>query len=235
VTRIGRQGPGRLSQRASVDIHPPDLLELVAHELRTPVTSLYGATQLLRDRELSSMMRTDLVSEMAQDAARLVRFLDDLLALAEATSGGVRTEPVLVQRVVEDVTLGLLAEHPATIVAVHRAADVPAVSADPTALRHALVNLLGHAVRAAPAGSVVRLGIERIGDQVVTTIRERALPSKAHRGLIDRGDPLVAPGGRLWHAAAQALVLAMGGRLDVVRRGEVRTMRLSLRVVPSEE
>ncbi len=227
--------PGRLAEHASIAIHPPDLLELVAHELRTPVTSLYGATYLLRDREMSSSMRIDLVSGIAQDAARLVRFLDDLLALAEATSGGVRTEPVLIHRVLEDVTLGLLAEHPATIMAVHRAADVPPVLADPTALRHALVNLLGHAVRAAPAGSVVRLDIERIGDQVVTTIRERALPPKAHRGLIDRGDLLVAPGGRLWYATAHGIVLAMGGRLDVVRQGEVRTMRLSLRVVPSEE
>jgi hypothetical protein len=66
-------------ERARIAIQPPALLEVVGHELRTPATILYGGTSLLRDHDLAGSTRRMLLDEMAHDAARLVRFLDDLL------------------------------------------------------------------------------------------------------------------------------------------------------------
>jgi signal transduction histidine kinase len=209
-------------------VHPPDLLELVAHELRTPITSLYGAAQLLDRNAMGAWARTDLVAEMAAEAARLVRFLEDLLALADASAGAISVEPVLVQRILDQVLAQVRQEHPDAQWRLHPRSIPGPVMADPEALRHALGNLVGHAVRASEGGPPVQIGLSNGGGRVEVTVRERVRRASHGDEVLDRGDLLVEPGGRLWLASAQALVGAMGGQLLVSRRATQRILRLTL-------
>jgi signal transduction histidine kinase len=165
---------------------------------------------------------------MALDAARLVRFLDDLLALADATSGEMTIEPVLVHRLVAEVVLDLLATEAAPVaVTVDRVAAVPPALADPDGLRHALRNLLRHAVRTTPEDGEVRLKVTAGRTWVSVTLADRtASPVPRARPGPARHDQTVEPGGRLWLATAQALVEGMGGRM----RTSVRAGRPQLRI-----
>lgn len=230
------RGPRRTTTRAWIAIHPPDLLELVAHELRTPITSLYGAAQLLDRNAVGAWARTDLVAEMAQESSRLVRFLEDLLALADASAGAIHVEPVLVQRILELALARVRGDHPHVPIRVRVGRGVGPAIADPEGLRHALGNLLGHAARASVDGQEVWVLLWRDGDHIVVTVRERLRRPANPDDVLDRGDPLVEPGGRLWLASAQALVQAMGGDLHVSRRGSHRVLTLVLdAVVPPED
>lgn len=222
------RSPRRTTTRAWIAIHPPDLLELVAHELRTPITSLYGAAQLLDRNAIGAWARTDLVAEMAQESSRLVRFLEDLLALADASAGAIHVEPVLVQRILELALARVRSDHPQLPFQVRIGRGVGPALADPEALRHALGNLLGHAARAAVDGQGVWVLLVRDGDHVIVTVRERLQRPTHPDDVLDRGDSLVEPGGRLWLASAQALVQAMGGDLQVSRRGNHRVLTLVL-------
>jgi signal transduction histidine kinase len=223
-----RAAPRPIAERASITVQPPDLLELIAHELRTPMTGLYGAAHLLQRAGSTPGVRAELVAELVHDSARLVRFLDDLLALAEASVGVVRVEPVLVQRILSDVVEAIEAEEPGVSIVIRPATVSRPALADPEALRHALANLLGHAVRAMPVGRTVRVTIDDTPDLVTVTVRERVARPGQASGLTDRSDGMVEPGGRLWLAAALALVRSMGGELRVSLRGSTRTMRLAL-------
>lgn len=225
------RGARRAAAQAWITVHPPDLLELVAHELRTPITSLYGAAQLLDRNAMGAWARTDLVAEMADEAARLVRFLEDLLALADASAGVISVEPVLVQRILDEVLLQVRQEHPDAEWRLHRGPIPGPVMADPDALRHALGNLVGHAVRASEGGQPVQVGLSSGSGRVEVTVRERVRRPTHGDHVLDRSDALVEPGGRLWLATAQALVGAMGGELVVSRRGTQRVLRLTLREV----
>ena len=233
--RCRSRGLRRTAGHAWIAVHPPDLLELIAHELRTPATSLYGAALLLDRNAVAAWARPDLVAEIADGSARLVRFLEDLLALADASAGAVTVEPVLVRRVLDEVLARIRRDHPHATLHVRDDGVGTVALADPEALRHALGNLLGHAVRSSPEGHAahITLGCER--DWVVTTVRERLRRPDHEGGLVDRGDRLVEPGGRLWLASAQALVQAMGGELHVTRRGTQRILRLTLRRLMSLE
>lgn len=231
-TRVTRRAAGQ----AWITVHPPDLLELVAHELRTPITSLYGAAQLLDRNAVGAWARTDLISEMAKESARLVRFLEDLLALADASAGAINVEPVLVQRILDEVVARIRHDHPSTALHVRSDAAGVVALADPEALRHALGNLLGHAIRGSQDGQPVHVTLGADGGRVVTTVRERLRRAAHDDDLLDRGDPLVEPGGRLWLASAQALAQAMGGELAISRRDTRRTLRLTLpRVLTVED
>jgi signal transduction histidine kinase len=234
VARRTRIAP-RATSQAWIAVHPPDLLELVAHELRTPVTSLYGAAQLLDRNAVGAWARTDLVAEMAAESARLVRFLEDLLALADASAGAVHVEPVLVRRVLDAVIARARADHPTAVLRVRGDGAGMVALADAEALRHALGNMLGHAIRSSQDGQVVEVALGCDRTRVFTTVRERLRRPAHEDDLLDRGDVLVEPGGRLWLASAQALVGAMGGELHVTRRGTQRILRLTLRRVVSAE
>lgn len=223
--RSTRRSYRRVRGRAWISVRPPDLLELIAHELRTPLTSLYGAARLLERPALGDWTRGDLVVGMAHDAGRLVRFLDDLLAVADASSGNVRVEPVLVERLLSEVVLEVNADAPgATVVVEAGPAVVPAL-ADPEALRHALANVLRHEMRGVDPGRSIRVSVNHVRGRIVVTIQRPADGREARA---------VEPGRRLWLAAAHALVKAMGGELLLAHRHGPGRVRLSLPAISVE-
>ncbi len=199
--------------------------------MRTPLTTLYGAARLLARPTTTGIIREELVDAVTADAARLVRFLDDLLAMVEATADGVRTEPVLVQRVLAEVTLAVLSDHPRARVKVLAHADLAAVAADPGALRHALGNVLRHAIGVSTRRATVEVVVHEVAGWVVISVFDRpAVGSTGMTGqsLMRHPGEASEPGGRLWLASAEALVVAMGGRVALLPHGDGHEVRMVL-------
>ncbi len=133
-------------------------LAVMSHELRTPVTSIYGAASLLArggDRADAGELAQDIVAE----TERLQRIIDDLLVLSGVERGFLQLspEPMLLHHAVAEVVQDVRRRHPSVTIDV----DVPLlppVSADPTALRQVLFNLLSNAAKyAGTAGPVTVL------------------------------------------------------------------------------
>src|SRR5439155_8083724 len=72
-------------------------------ELRTPIFSLGGFLELLRDEELDEATRSEFLATMAEQVDRLTRLASDLLDLSRIDAGRVRVER-------ERVALGEVAE-----------------------------------------------------------------------------------------------------------------------------
>ena len=73
------------------------LLGVLAHELRTPITTIYaGSAVLARDEDLLPAMRRELASDVYHEAARLFRAVEDLLVLTRLEHDAVRVtrEPI---------------------------------------------------------------------------------------------------------------------------------------------
>jgi PAS domain S-box-containing protein len=66
-----------------------EFLSTVAHELRTPMASIYGFSELLLQRNFDETVRLDLTETIHRQAGRLVKLLNELLDLAriEARAG----------------------------------------------------------------------------------------------------------------------------------------------------
>jgi PAS domain S-box-containing protein len=66
-----------------------EFLSTVAHELRTPMASIYGFSELLLQRNFDETVRLDLTETIHRQAGRLVNLLNELLDLAriEARAG----------------------------------------------------------------------------------------------------------------------------------------------------
>jgi two-component system sensor histidine kinase KdpD len=219
-----RLGPSRRRRsqahlRPAIVVRPPDLLEVLAHELRTPLTTLYGVARLLERRRTPPAVREELIDAVSADAIRLVRILDDVLSVIDATAGSIRTEPVLLQRLLQRTILELLVEVPDGRVKLAVTPDLPPVEADPDALSHAVGNLVRHALQASRRRSAVHVTAEGEPDGVLVAVHVQpaeGLVGSSGLSLAHEPDQAAGPGGRLWLTAASALVHAMGGRLAVI-------------------
>lgn len=72
-----------VTAETEVDRMKSEFLSTAAHELRTPMASVYGFTELLLNREFEKGMTRDILGNIHQQAASLVRMINDLLDLAK--------------------------------------------------------------------------------------------------------------------------------------------------------
>jgi two-component system, OmpR family, heavy metal sensor histidine kinase CusS len=163
----------------------------VAHELRTPLATLIGQTEVALSRERSAdSLRDTLVSNL-EETQRLSALVNDMLFLSHADRGAVarRGQPVslasLAQQVVEfheapleDAGLALRVEGDAT------------VPVDEPLFKRALSNLVGNATRFAERGSTVLVRIAPQSEpgqvQVVVQNQGQAIAEQVLPRLFDR-------------------------------------------------
>ena len=156
-----------------------EFLSIASHELRTPVTSIKGYTQLAKTLIHENDLAT---SEEYLDIAldqidRMSRLILELLDVSRIETGRleIRREPIEWTAFVHDVV-----QHHHTSVNDRRLAlNVPVngkcIAGDRDRLEQVLGNLLENAVKYSPDGSEIVVGVEDKGDHLVTSVRDRGI------------------------------------------------------------
>ncbi len=196
----------------------------LSHELRTPITSIYGGTQLLLRHAVSTPVQVAIIGDIAAEAENLHRLVEDLLAIVRLPSGSrVRDPgPVLLQHVVSQAARDEQRASVGRRVLIDVDSDVPAVRGDADYLRHLLRNLISNAVRFSPADAVVEVRVRRAGEAVRVQVLDRGPGFPAGSGedvfRLFHQSPQAAdrmPGAGIGLFVARALVEAHGGRIWV--------------------
>jgi signal transduction histidine kinase len=157
-----------VTHEAEVDRMKSEFLSHAAHELRTPMASIFGFTELLMTQEFDEATRKDLLATIYKQTAWLVDIINELLDLARIESRRGKDfsiAAVALDACVADVlgTLSIDAERWPIIVEV--ADDLPPALADAAKLRQAITNVLGNAVKYSPAGGTLSIrGVTRVSD-----------------------------------------------------------------------
>ena len=199
----------------------------VSHQLRAPLTSIYGfaETLLRRDVLFGEEERRTFLEYIASEAQRLTSIVDTLLSVARLEAGDLQVElaPTDLRAVVSDAVTSI---EETSVVNGHRFVlelpDEPlAASADREKLGQILRNLLDNAVKFSPGGGTVTVEARRRAGRVeVRVVDEGEGISEADRERIfskfHRADSTGGYGGAgLGLFIARGLVLAMGGRIWV--------------------
>lgn len=222
--------------------HPEELLAILAHELRRPLTALLGAVATLQQRgqALSALQQQELLGLARRQAERLGRLLEQVLAAAGLDGGHAR----LARRSLVDAAA--LAEeaghaariahpdHPITI----EVAGPLLVRVDPLAVTRILGNLLDNAAAYSPQGVAIRLSATRDGVHAVVAVQDQGPGiSVADRDRIFQryarlGQPTTRPGGGLGLGLyiARRLAHANRGELQVIDPPAARGARFQLRL-----
>jgi PAS domain S-box-containing protein len=121
---------------------------VLSHELRTPVTTIYGGSQLL-GRNLDDEHRADVVSDIQVESERLARLVEDLLVMTRVERGMVEIsdEPVLLQHLLGPVAQSTAERVGNPEIRLDIGDRLPAVRGDATYVEQVVRNLLTNAVR----------------------------------------------------------------------------------------
>jgi PAS domain S-box-containing protein len=134
---------------------------VLSHELRTPVTTIFGGSKLLA-REGSTLdeeTRRGIFRDIHEESERLQRLVEDVVALNRfgEDAGDISWEPVLLQRLLPGVMNSEEQRWPGVQFELEMAAALPTVAADPTYTEQVIRNLLSNAAKYGGAGSTVRV------------------------------------------------------------------------------
>ena len=135
-----------------------DFVANVSHELKTPLTVVGGFAETLTNEELAPDRRRQFAETILTNTRRMQRIVDDLLDLSRIESGGwvPKPVPIDIRAAVTDVVLPwkTTAESRGVALEVCVPDDARTATADPTAFRQVLTNLVENAVRHTAAGTV---------------------------------------------------------------------------------
>jgi two-component system sensor histidine kinase KdpD len=205
------------------------VIEILSHELRSPITTIHLGTKVLREggRRISRPVRLEVVEAVEEEAERLYRLVEDLLAVArhEGDAAPLPVGPLSLQHWLPTVIAAEVQAYPTLAVRASIPPDLPPVLADDGALAHVVRNLLANAVRyaadgmpvevvAAPEGAMVRIEVLDRGPGIEAADAERVFePFYRPETAMALGS-----GAGLGLAAARRLMRAMGGEAVVLPR-----------------
>ena len=203
-----------------LDVLKSEYIALATHELRNPLSSIYGISVTLneRDDKLTEPERRALRSTLREQTARLRNLAEQLLDLSRLDLTAIRISPesVRLRPKIEELVRSF-ADARSNVVTIAVPPDLQAV-VDPAALDRMLSNLVANSLRhgkppvtisAVGEDRHLRLAVEDRGDGVppefVPRLFDRFARSRESRG---RGD-----GSGLGLAIAQAYARAQGGEI----------------------
>ncbi len=134
-------------------------IEVLSHELRTPMTTIVGGAELLERGHLGPERGSEVAHDVREEAERMIRLIEDLLVLSRAERGSleISDEPVLVQRVVDRVAQDIKRRQPSLVLDIALAPDLPPVRAELTYVEQVLRNLVGNAAKYGPPEGPIRI------------------------------------------------------------------------------
>jgi signal transduction histidine kinase len=212
------------------------LMGMLSHELRTPVTTIFGAAQLLsrKPTEASHDRMAELFPDIISESERLLRLIEDLLVLTRLEQGGTikaAREPVLMQRLLSAIVEHESRRWPERSLRLDVQPNLPPVVGDQLYLEQVVRNLVSNALKYSATDKAVEISASAIDGEVEVRVRDRGigLPSEGHDklfGLMERGDAAVrhAPGAGIGLYVCRRLLDAMGGRIWLEPAPDVGTV-----------
>ena len=214
---------------------------VLSHELRTPITTIYGGSELLA-RDLDEAGRKEVIADIRAESERLARLVEDLLVMTrvERDIVEIADEPILLQHLLASVIKASISRWPGARITLRAADRLPAVRGDATYVEQVVRNLVTNAMRygqgldkgidvvveEAPDEVVVRvvdqgpgLGGEepdRLFELFYRSSAARSVPGGAGIGLFVCRNLIEKMGGRIWASERDGGGAEFGFSLPVV-------------------
>jgi signal transduction histidine kinase len=207
---------------------------VISHELRTPITTIYGLSKMLRQRgsDLDPEVMVSTIEDVEAEADRLQRLVEDLLVLSRAERGVVDIdgEPLGMTRILRRVVEAERARLPGRVIELEAGEGLPLVIGEETYVEQVVRNLLTNAAKYANPAAPIRVVVEVANDEVVTRVLDEGIGIAD--GDTDRVFDLfyrstsatrMAGGAGIGLFVCRQLVEAMGGRIWAAPRSPVGT------------
>lgn len=196
-----------------------------SHELRTPLTTIRGNISLLqREPPISVEDKSDILNDTVDETDRLIRLVNDLLALAHADAQqSLRCKPIRLKPFLEDIYRQAILLAPQRTIVCQPVLD-QMVNGDYDGLKQVMLVLLDNALKHTPPEATITMGAAVVGEHITISVQDDGpgIETSKLAHIFDRfyrGDAARSgPGTGLGLAIADELTKAQNGTLSVESR-----------------
>lgn len=209
-----------------------NLLRAISHDLRTPLTSIYGSTTTVIENYdlLQKTQQLKLLEEVRADAEWLIRMVENLLTVTRMDGQDhtrITKIPTVPEELVDAALTKFHKQHPQQAVETTLPGEFVSVPMDPILIEQVLINLLENAVYHAKGMTRLELAVQLQGGKAVFSVADDGcgLPHDRLKALAQgRASGAEASGDRsrnnmgIGLSVCATIVRAHGGELQAQNR-----------------
>lgn len=224
-----------------------NLLRAVSHDLRTPLTSIYGACSTVIENydSLDKAQTLKLLGEASEDAQWLTRMVENLLSVTriDGEKVTVSKSPTVLEELIDAVLIKLHKHYPGTEVEVDIPEDFIVIPMDSMLIEQVLTNLLENAIIHAEGMTKLILRVTRAGENAVFEVIDNGcgIPRERMASLFTGTKPGSDSGRRgmgIGLAVCAAIIKAHGGEITAESspgKGTIMRFWLKTEEIETEE
>ena len=169
-----------------------NLLRSVSHDLRTPLTTIIGATSVILEngKDMSEEECLRLLLDIQQDATWLISMVENLLSVTRINDDAaeLKLQMEIVDEVVGDAVQKVRKRFPEDRITVTLPDEILMIWIDPILIKQAVINLLENAIRHSGDKEFISLNVYRQEEFVIFEISDRGRGLLASRKDEAKGD-----------------------------------------------
>ena len=173
------QAVASLEVERALRVRVDNFVSIASHELRTPMTTLVGYSELLLTHEPRKAVRRGWFELIHAESTRLTVILDELLDISRINAGTVQMnrQPLTLPPLARQLVQGFELASPGHRFELEEGNDVPDVIGDRDKLLQVLGNLLDNAVKYSPEGGQisVEFRLDEEHGRVITSVRDQGI------------------------------------------------------------
>ena len=153
-----------------------NLLRAISHDLRTPLTSIYGSTSTLISQYdvLTKEKQLQLLGEIREDSEWLIRMVENLLSVTRIDNANVEIikTPTVLDELIDSVLMKFLKKYPNQKVITNIPDDFVDIPIDSILIEQVLLNLLENAVFHAKGMTELTLSVFLADNQAIFEVAD---------------------------------------------------------------
>ena len=153
-----------------------NLLRAVSHDLRTPLTTIYGCSCAIEEKldELSREQLLQLIQGIKEDSQWLIGMVENLLSVTRIDNEGVKIvkAPIVLEELIDIVLMRFKKRYPKQKIHVEIPEEFISIPMDAVLIEQVIVNILENAVQHAIGMTRLELKVFTRGNQAVFEIRD---------------------------------------------------------------
>lgn len=161
-----------------------NLLLAISHDLRTPLTSIIGASSAIIENYdmLTKERRIELLKEVQEEAQWLIRMVENLLFITRINNeeAKVTKRPEVAEEIISEAVRKLKKRYPNAPIHTKIPDEILLVPMDATLIEQVIMNLLENAIRHSETATKILLTISTQEDYVNFEIRDNGVGIPSH-------------------------------------------------------
>lgn len=153
-----------------------NLLRAVSHDLRTPLTTIYGASSsiVMNYEKLTDEQKLQMANGIKEDSEWLIRMVENLLSITRIDSGSVKLlkSPTVLEELIDSVILKFKKRYPEQKIQLDIPDNVIVIPMDAILIEQVIINILENAVHHAKGFTRLTLRVFENNEKAIFEISD---------------------------------------------------------------